>query len=454
MESGVALYEISVTATENKELAEAYTAGTKRDQSKIIFDECKNMLKGSPLRSKFKLTTQKIIHVKTGSFIKPLCKEDGQKGDGTNPALLVLDEYHQHATTEFYDLGLGSNTKEPLLMIITTAGVDLSYPCYTQEYEYCSNLLNPDNDSVEDDEYFADILEADPGDDYGKVETWLKANPIRASYKEGLEKLEGDYKIALNIPEKMIAFRTKCLNQWVQASDNGYMDMEKWKRCKVDKMPYDLRGKEVYVGLDLSTKIDLTSVSFILPVMDNGVVKYCLYSHSFIPSEEKLRERELTDKVPYTAWRDMGYLTVTNSEIVDQSAVMDYVLQTCKQNEWAIVCLCFDPAGASKMMMDLSAEGYDVEEVFQSHRSLNESTSGFREQVYCQNVVYEANPLLTFAMGNATIRSSNGMIKVDKDMRKKRIDPVDATLCAFKLAMYHEFGANSVDLEKWLDEGW
>lgn len=88
---GVSLYEASVTATQNGEIAEIYTAGTKRDQSKIIFDECKNMLKGSPLRSKFKLTTQKIIHVKTGSFIKPLCKEDGQKGDGTNPALLVLD---------------------------------------------------------------------------------------------------------------------------------------------------------------------------------------------------------------------------------------------------------------------------------------------------------------------------------------------------------------------------
>ena len=102
-------------------------------------------------------------------------------------------------------------------------------------------------------------------------------------------------------------------------------------------------------------------------------------------------------------------------------------------------------------MMDLSNEGYDVEEVYQSQRSLNEATLGFREQVYCGNVVFENNPLLTFAMGNATVRSNQGYIKIDKDAKKKRIDPVDATLCAFKLAMYHEFPGGSQPIDDWLD---
>lgn len=43
-EAGVALFEISVTATENGEVAETYTAGTKRDQSKIVFNEAGLML--------------------------------------------------------------------------------------------------------------------------------------------------------------------------------------------------------------------------------------------------------------------------------------------------------------------------------------------------------------------------------------------------------------------------
>ncbi|MBC6681326.1 terminase large subunit [Zhenpiania hominis] len=450
-EAGVALYECAVTATKNGEVAEIYTAGTKRDQSKIVFTEAGLMLRGSPLQTKFRVTRDSIRHYKTGSTIKPLSKEDGRSGDGTNPALLVLDEYHQHKTTEFYDLALGSNTKEPLLMIITTAGMDLTYPCFVTEYDYCSKILDPNID-VEDDEYLIDICEMDT-EDYEDVsrldneELWKKANPIRMSYPEGREKIRGDYKVAKEQPEHMTAFLTKCLNVWVMAKENGYMDMSKWKVCEIEGLPFEIEGRPVYVGFDMSAKTDLTSVAFVIPYLSgkydgNGkeIVKYLVWTHSFIPTREKLREHILKDKAPYEAWERAGHLTVTDTPIVDQGAVMRYVMEECSRYNLDVQCLCFDPANASKLMMDLSDEGYTVEEVFQSHKHLNEATQGFREQVFCGNVQYLKNPLLNYAMSNAVIRQSNGLIKIDKDATTKRIDPVDAVLCAFKLAMYHIFG--------------
>ena len=462
MQAGVALYEISVMATRNQENYEYYTAGTKRDQSKIILNEAKLMLNGSPLKPLFKITRDSVVHRKTGSFIKALSKEDGQNGDGTNPAGLILDEYHQHRTTEFYDLGLGSNTKEPLLMIITTAGMDLTYPCYVQEYQYCSRILDPNVD-VENDEYQVDICEVDPEDykdDLSRLENeelWKKANPIRMSYENGIKKIRQAWKIAKEIPEKMTAFMTKMLNIWVQAKENGYMDMEKWKACQVGVIPIDTHGMDVYVGFDMSAKIDLTSVAFVIPYKTGEydqtgkeIVKYILFVHSFIPNREKLTERKAKDKVDYDAWERMGFLTVTDTPIVDQNMVMKYVLDTCQENDWNIECLCFDPANASKLMMDLSNEGYVVEEVFQSHKHLNEATQGFREQVYCGNIIYTYNPVLNFAMSNAVIRVSQGLIKIDKDATIKRIDPVDATLCAFKLAMYHDF--DEISLEEEIDK--
>lgn len=452
-EAGLALYEIATQSMRNGEIYEAYCAGTKREQSKIIFNECVNMLGGSPLRTRFKITNAAITHIKSGSFLKPLCKEDGKKGDGTNPALLVLDEYHQHATTEFYDLGLGSNTKEPLLMIITTAGKDLSYPCYTQEYDYCSKILNPDVD-VENEEYFVDICEVDSGDDISKVENWKKANPLRMSYKEGIDKIQGEYEIAEVIPEKMVAFKTKCLNMWLMARDGGYMDMAKWKACEVKELPIDIQGLPVYVGFDMSAKIDLTSVAFVVPAKIGGVVKYIVFSHSFIPNRMKLLERMNTDKVPYDAWEQNGWLTVTDTEIVDQQQVVDYVLETVKKYNWHIEALCFDPNNAAKMELELSNEGYNVTEVYQSHRSLNDATQGFREQVYLGNVIYLNNPLLNFAMSNAVVKTSDGWIKIDKDATKKRIDPVDATLCAFKLAMFHDFSDYAAQMGEWLESDW
>lgn len=460
MEAGEALYELGITSSQNHEVNEIYTAGVKRDQSKIVFDECDLMTKGTLIRSKFNFKRDCIEHLKTGSFIKALSKEDGKSGDGTNPAFLIIDEYHQHPTTDFYDLALGSNTKEPLLSIITTAGKDLTYPCYTQEYDYCSKLLDPSVD-VHNDEYFVDICEADPGDDIGSEDTWKKANPIRGYFAEGLQKIRGDYEVAKQIPEKMIAFLTKVLNMWVQAKDNGYMDMAKWKACEVKELPIDVTGRPVYVGFDLSSKIDLTSVAFIIPYQSTDldaqgkpVVKYVMWTHSFIPTADKLREHIIKDKMPYDAWERLGYLTLTNTPIVDQNFVMKYILDECEKYNLDIQCLCFDPANASKIMMDLSDQGYTVEEVFQSHKSLNESTQGFREQVFAGNVAYTHNPLLNYAMSNAVIRTNNGLIKIDKDATTKRIDPIDATLAAFKLALYHDFEAENINdyVAKFLEE--
>lgn len=445
MEAGEALYEISVMATKNREVYEAYTAGTKRDQSRIVFEECSLMTQGTLLRTKFNFRRDRIEHIKTGSFIKPLSKQDGKTGDGTNGALYILDEYHQHQTTEFYDLALGSNTKEPMLSIITTAGIDLTYPCYTQEYDYCTKILDPNVD-IGNEEYFVDICEADPGDDPGSLDTWKKANPIRAYYPDGIEKIRGDYEVAREIPEKMTAFLTKMLNIWVQRTEDGYMDMAKWKACEVKEYPIDITGQPCYIGFDLSSKIDLTSVAFIVPFQTDRydeqgkrIVRYILWTHSFIPNGEKLREHIAKDKVPYDAWERLGYLTVTGTPIVDQAAVMKFVDDTVAKYRLDVQCYCFDPANAGKLMMELSNDGYDVEEVYQSHKSLNESTQGFREQVYCQNILYLHNPLLNYSMSNAVIRTNNGMIKIDKDATTRRIDPVDATLCAFKLALYHDF---------------
>ncbi len=445
MQAGSLLYEISVVATKNNEIAETFCAGTKREQSKLLFNEAQNMLRGSILSSKFKITRDKIIHIKTNSFLAPLSKQDGKSGDGTNPAALVLDEYHQHPTTEFYDLSLGSNSKEPLLFIITTAGVDLNVPCYVQEYKYCSDILNPNTDA-NNDEYFIDICEADEEDDIENIDTWRKANPIRAYFQVGVDKLKSDFEIAKNVPEKLVAFKTKCLNMWLNKKENGYMDMAKWKACEVKEIPYDLKGRDVYIGFDMSAKIDLTSVAFIIPIMEDSTPKYILFSHSFVPNIEKLRERETVDKMPYSYWAQAGYITVTDTQIVDQQAVWEYTKAFCEEKELKINTLCFDPANASKMMMDLSVQGYNCVEVYQSYKSLNESTAGFREQVYCGNVLYLRNPVLNFAMNNAMIRTNNGLIKIDKDASIKRIDPIDATLGAYKLAQYHEF---QVDLSKY-----
>lgn len=449
-EAGIVLYLMSVESIEMGEIYECYCAGTKREQSNLIFKECKNMLRRSPLLRKFKLNKTEILHNKSMSFIKPLSKEDGKTGDGTNPAVLILDEYHQHPDTSFYDLGIGGNTKQSILMIITTAGKSLNCPCYTQEYKLASNILNPEI-NITNDKYFVDIFEADEGDDLGDLITWQKANPIRAYYKKGLEVIQQNYDIAKIIPEKMISFKTKILNIWVQHQDAKYMDMGKWKACQCDFPPIDLDGQPVYIGFDLSCKTDLTSISFVIPYLEINIPHYLIYSHSFVPSRAKLEEHEIRDKAPYISWADRNFITVTDTPVVDQDMVIDYMENFCNLHNLKIQMLCLDPYNASKMQMDLSKKGYVCVEIYQSMRSLNEATKNFRDEVYKANVKHVENPVLNYAVYNAVVVERDGLIKIDKSANEQRIDPVDATLCAFKMAQYHEFEYDSEATDKWLD---
>ena len=75
--------------------------------------------------------------------------------------------------------------------------------------------------------------------------------------------------------------------------------------------------------------------------------------------------------------------------------------------------------------------------------------------MYSKNILYTYNPLLNFAMSNAVIRQNQGLIKIDKDATTKRIDPVDAILCAFKLAVYHEFTSSFLEaIDSFLESEW
>lgn len=99
--------------------------------------------------------------------------------------------------------------------------------------------------------------------------------------------------------------------------------MAKWNACKLSERPFDVSGMPVYVGFDMSAKIDLTSVEFIVPYKDNDdIVKYLFWSHLFIPNREKLRERCVVDKMPYDAWERNKWLAMYH-EFIDLQPVDD-----------------------------------------------------------------------------------------------------------------------------------
>mgnify|MGYP003419971046 CR=1 FL=1 len=108
-----------------EEQQEVYLAGWDKEQSSILYREIEYQIDTSDkLKNKYKKSYGKITNNLNGSFIKPLSREARTTGDGTNPSVGIVDEYHCHKTSEIYDVILSGmvSREEPLMIIITTAG--------------------------------------------------------------------------------------------------------------------------------------------------------------------------------------------------------------------------------------------------------------------------------------------------------------------------------------------
>lgn len=451
--SGLGLYMLLADGEAGPEV---YAAATKAEQAKIVFNAARLMAIRSPeLLRRLEPAKARIESPGNGGVFRPLSKDDQQKGDGLAPHLAIIDEYHAHTTSEIYDVLAQSMTKraQPLLFVITTAGFDLAAPCYG-EYQYACKVLDG---ATENDEYFAYVAQLDEGDDPFDEAVWVKANPLAASTEWGFRQLRAAAREAREDPRKLRHFLVKNLNFWLQQREDGYMPMDKWRACAAgpeNPMP-DLASRPCYIGVDLSAKIDLTSVAVEFPL---GGGRFAVRSHSFIP-EDRLRERLKTDKQPYDAWARLGWLTVIPGAVVDQQAVIDWIESQAAEHGWQVKEVCVDPWNATQFAVELQRRGYTVVEITQGIRTLSEPTKDFRERVLRGEIIHDGSPVLTWAMGNAVERQDhNGNIMLDKAKSRERIDPVAALMNAHARAMHHEtegsYDPNKYASEEILDKLW
>lgn len=427
--------------------AQVYCTATKQDQANIVLNEMIKFIEtDEDLNECFKIKEYKntIEALVTNGIIRALGR-DTESIDGFRSYLGIVDEYHKHPTNQMYKLLEGGTIKlkECLISVITTAGFDLNSPCY-ELYEDCCRLLEG---VYEDDKQFVYIAQLDKDDDIWDSNNWIKANPLVARDEEGIQTLSTRANTAKRRGgEELRDFLTKHLNIWVQFTDNQYMNMEHWKKCASDLDLEDFRGKECYLGLDLSSGGDLTSLGAIFPYLKEEVKNYFIHSHSFIP-KNRVAEHIETDKAPYDIWIRDGLLTVTETLggiKTDYKYIIAYIKRIVEEYELIVNIIAYDPHNADAFLSDLEELGYNSIMIVQSAKNLNDATVDFRLEVEAENIQYNRkNRLLTWSVANAkTVSNSFGEIKIDKHLKEKRIDPMDAVIDAYKMAMKGEVGIN------------
>lgn len=416
-------------------------AATKQDQAKIVWNEVAKFIKADEdLSELYKITesTNTIKSKVTGTRIVAVGR-DTKSLDGFRTILSIPDELHAHPNNQTYRLLLGGQRRvnNALLLAITTAGFDLNGFCY-EHYEFCKRILKG---LVIKESQFVFITEMDPEDDMWDYKNWAKSNPLLLFNRDNTINMDGVRKmseVAVEVKEKggtdLLDFMTKWLNMWVAWKAGALIDLDKFKLCESEMTLEDVKGRDCYLGFDLSSGGDLTSIALLFE-LDNG--KIFIHSHSFMP-ELRLMEHERTDDVPYRLWANDGLLTLTSGAFgvkTDYKFIINYLKELIDKYEINIIECGYDNHNASAFLADLEFIGCPLTEVLQSARSLNDATVDFQLSVKASQLLYNKNnALLVWSIINAhTTKNSFGEIKVDKLSEENRIDPVDAILDAWKI---------------------
>jgi len=420
--SAIGLYSL---AADEEGGAEVYSFATTRDQAKIVFGDAQQMArKTAGLRNHFGLevNAHNINILKTASKFEALSSE-GSTLDGLNTHFAIIDELHAHKTRAVYDVvetSIGKRTQS-MLWIITTAGSNRAGICY-EVRGFVKKVLDG---SAVDDSQFGIIYGLDDGDDWTTEESLIKANPNWgvSVMPEVLLPLQAK---AMSMPSAANNFRTKHLNEWVNA-DVSWMDMRAWDNCADPTLSVeDFEGKECFMALDLASKTDIAA-KINLYVRDGHY--YC-FGNYYLP-------RDTVDKgenSQYSGWESLGLLSVTDGAIIDFMVIENKILEDCKRFD--VIEVPYDPFQATQLSMRLLNQGVNMVEVRPTVLNFSEPMKQLEALVLDKKFHHNGDPVLTWMVSNVVCHTdAKDNIYPRKERHENKIDGVVALIMALSRAI-------------------
>lgn len=411
--------------------AQVYSAATKRDQAKLVWNAAKTMTEKSPaLRSRLQTRALSIFDPHSTSSFRPLGRDYGGE-DGINPNGVIVDELHRHEDAGLVGLlsesfGARSN---PLLWEITTAGT-VGESVWAEEHDYAEKVLEG---IIQDDALFAVIYALDKGDDPFDEATWPKANPnLGVSIR--IDDMRERAQEAQAKPSKLNDFKRLRLNIRTQ-SLTRWLTHELWERG--DASPGLLAGRLAYGGLDLGARADLAAFLAVLPAEDGFVDIVCRF---WLP-EDAIAERVRKDRVPYDKWVKDGFIETTPGNVTDYDTIRTDLNRFIgvSDNEEEITEFAdlydmgYDPHDATQLATQLQADGFRLVRIIQSTTEMDAPIKEVERLALSGKLRHGGHPVLAWMVDNTVMAyDASGRRRPDKEKAKERIDGVPALLMAIK----------------------
>lgn len=369
---------------------------------------------------------------------------DSKRADGINGNIFILDEIHAYKSENDYLVYKQAMKAyiNKLLIGITSAGKNPNSFCF-RRLKYCKKVLD---EKVQDDEYFIFICEADNPEDFTNPIEHEKANPnygvtIRPSdiLNESLQ--------ALNDPDTRNEFLNKSLNVYTNAT-NTYFSLAK-VTASDNKYNYTLEELAKlpivwYAGADLSKRFDLTGACIYGKYNDVHIV----ISHAFIPVTTA-KEKAEADSIPFFWWKDQGWLTLCNNEIVEYEDVVEWFI-SIRQMGFKIKLVGYDQRYSYEFVLKMKKAGFKMRNQLQRYVEKTEAFRSIENAIASENFYYLHNAAFEYCIMNVkAIEDSDDFVRFEKVLPTMRIDLFDAAVIANKQMLVDTRKGDKV--KEWFD---
>lgn len=411
------------------ESAESYFFSGDENQAQKAFNDLKAIIKGTEeLNAICQCWANAIVYKNSKiSFFSSNTK----KLDSYKNSFAILDEYHEYYTDKPLQAslqGMRARKSGGQVVIITTAGIDVTLPCYYESSE-AKKMLEGTNKN--DDAYFALIYTIDKDDDWKDGANLEKANPS-IDVITNRKMLEQDLQRAINRPSTQANFLAKTYNVWRNALGSNWISYDVW--IKQPEKTSEYYGKRVMAALDLASMRDLTVIT--LYWEDEGVF---FAAHKVYIPEETAVDRIAKENTGYAEWIERGLISVIPGATIDYTFLVNDLLKISQ--ECQIDKIAYDPWHAQALIADLSKElpaQIELVEFKQNIASISEPTKLFEKNVLDKKIV-DKNPVMAWCLSNVVIKpDANDNIKPLKLQEGAKIDTVITSIMAHYLLVSSE----------------
>ena len=484
--------------------AEVYICAADKDNASIVFNDAVYMLTTAPWTAKMIARGElKIIEsrkrveyrqrVRTGNGgykwivlgVMAVLSSESYSKHGYKPSCVIFDELHAQPNRDLWEVmtfGAGSGRRQPVWIVLTTAGDDpdrcsIGWEIHekavgVRDARRLRKILDEGGDPrqvlslrhVSDEDMpqaQSDLLErdlpnwlpvlygltamfGDDPDDLKDIDIWDEAlwylcNPSLGKHlKLRTVRLEAMEARRSEAGEKL--FRWLRLNQWISVKSVGWIaltlyDKTQWgpsKKAEREAWVMEhLAGKLCYGGVDLSTSKDLTAFVLLFPPQP-GLETAVLLPMIWRPGGTA-EEAERRDHVPYRDWARAGFLVLCDGDIINYTDVEDAIRWARETFDLRMVG--FDPY-LSRTITQRLEPIVSIVEIPQDLRNLSPAMKETEDLMIRRQLLHVHNTCFRWTFGNVRCYvDGNGNCKPMKNKSTGRIDPTVASIIAMAVWM-------------------